>query len=135
MSSVVHRASGGNDRHLTIGAPFLTRRQKLCSVASGGDRVHAGAGGAARRAARRTTTKLLDPDTVAELAAEPRRRAGHARVWKQMCADGWAGIGWPKEYGGQGRSAIEQFIFFDESMRAGRPGADAHDQHASARRS
>ena len=38
-----------------------------------------------------------------------------------MCADGWAGIGWPKEYGGQGRSAIEQFIFFDESMRAGAP--------------
>ena len=38
-----------------------------------------------------------------------------------MCADGWAGIGWPKEWGGQGRSAIEQFIFFDESMRAGAP--------------
>jgi alkylation response protein AidB-like acyl-CoA dehydrogenase len=43
------------------------------------------------------------------------------RIWKQMCSDGWAGIGWPKEYGGQGRSAIEQFIFFDESMRAGAP--------------
>jgi 3-oxocholest-4-en-26-oyl-CoA dehydrogenase alpha subunit len=38
-----------------------------------------------------------------------------------MCADGWAGIGWPTEYGGQGRSAIEQFVFFDESMRAGAP--------------
>ena len=38
-----------------------------------------------------------------------------------MCADGWAGIGWPEEYGGQGRSAIEQFVFFDESMRAGAP--------------
>ena len=25
-------------------------------------------------------------------------------VWKQMCADGWAGVGWPKEWGGQGRS-------------------------------
>jgi alkylation response protein AidB-like acyl-CoA dehydrogenase len=38
-----------------------------------------------------------------------------------MGEDGWLGIGWPKEYGGQGRSAIEQFIFFDESMRAGAP--------------
>ena len=38
-----------------------------------------------------------------------------------MGADGWLGIGWPKEYGGQGRSPIEQFIFFDESMRAGAP--------------
>ena len=36
-----------------------------------------------------------------------------------MGADGWLGIGWPKEYGGQGRSPIEQFIFFDEAMHAG----------------
>ncbi len=42
-------------------------------------------------------------------------------VVRQMGRDGWLGIGWPKEYGGQGRSAIEQFIFFDESMRAGAP--------------
>ena len=52
-----------------------------------------------------------------------------------MAADGWLGIGWPKEYGGQGREPIEQFIFFDESMRAGRPGADAHASTPSARRS
>ena len=38
-----------------------------------------------------------------------------------MGQDGWLGIGWPKEWGGQGRSAIEQFIFFDESMRSGAP--------------
>ena len=42
-------------------------------------------------------------------------------VVRQMGADGWLGIGWPKEYGGQGRSQIEQFIFFAESMRAGAP--------------
>jgi hypothetical protein len=28
-----------------------------------------------------------------------------------MAQDGWLGIGWPKEYGGQGRTPIEQFIF------------------------
>ena len=38
-----------------------------------------------------------------------------------MGADGWLGIGWPTEYGGQGRSAIEQFIFYDEAQRAGAP--------------
>ncbi len=38
--------------------------------------------------------------------------------WPRM--DGWESAG-PKEWGGQGRSAIEQFIFFDESMRAGAP--------------
>jgi alkylation response protein AidB-like acyl-CoA dehydrogenase len=65
--------------------------------------------------------KLLDPDTVAGLS-RARGIGGPMRaVWKQMCADGWAGIGWPTEYGGQGRSAIEQFVFFDESMRAGAP--------------
>ncbi len=65
--------------------------------------------------------KLLDPATVAELsegqAVSPKTR----EVWKQMCADGWAGIGWPTEWGGQGKSAIEQFVFFDESMRSGAP--------------
>jgi alkylation response protein AidB-like acyl-CoA dehydrogenase len=65
--------------------------------------------------------KLLDPATVAELTAAHGTGESPRRIWKQMCTDGWAGIGWPKEYGGQGRSAIEQFIFFDESMRAGAP--------------
>ncbi|HZP39892.1 MAG TPA: acyl-CoA dehydrogenase family protein [Candidatus Binatia bacterium] len=39
----------------------------------------------------------------------------------QMGRDGWLGIGWPKEYGGQGRTPIEQFIFSDEVQRAGFP--------------
>jgi alkylation response protein AidB-like acyl-CoA dehydrogenase len=43
------------------------------------------------------------------------------KLWKQMASDGWAGIGWPKEFGGQGRTPIEQFVFFDESMRSGAP--------------
>ncbi len=65
--------------------------------------------------------QLLDPDTVAELAQGHGIGPKVRSVWKQMCADGWAGIGWPKEWGGQGKSAIEQFIFFDESMRSGAP--------------
>src|SRR3712207_5980517 len=40
---------------------------------------------------------------------------------KKMAGDGWLGLGWPKEYGGQGRSAIEQFVFYDEAQRAGVP--------------
>jgi alkylation response protein AidB-like acyl-CoA dehydrogenase len=32
---------------------------------------------------------------------------------KQMGRDGWLGVGWPKEYGGQGRSPIEQHLFFE----------------------
>ena len=49
--------------------------------------------------------KLLDPATVAELTGAHGIGEAPRRIWKQMCADGWAGIGWPKEYGGQGRSA------------------------------
>ena len=40
---------------------------------------------------------------------------------KKLGSDGWIGIGWPKEYGGQGRSPIEQYLFADEAQRAGFP--------------
>lgn len=65
--------------------------------------------------------KLLTPELVAQLSESHGVGPVMRKTWKQMCSDGWAGIGWPKEYGGQGRSAIEQFVFFDESMRAGAP--------------
>jgi alkylation response protein AidB-like acyl-CoA dehydrogenase len=42
-------------------------------------------------------------------------------VVRQIGADGWLGVGWPKEYGGQGRPATDQFVFFDEVQRAGAP--------------
>ena len=44
----------------------------------------------------------------------------HATV-RQMGRDGWLGIGWPKEYGGQGRPTSDQFIFFNEVQRARAP--------------
>ena len=73
---------------------------------------------------------LLTPEVEAELAQSARRRARPCARWSsRWAADGWLGIGWPKEWGGQGRSAIEQFIFFDESMRSGAPGAHADHQH------
>jgi alkylation response protein AidB-like acyl-CoA dehydrogenase len=76
---------------------------------------------ALRRELRAYYGKLLTPD-VREALHEgmgigPAMRA----VVRQMGEDGWLGIGWPTEYGGQGRSDIEQFIFFDESMRCGAP--------------
>jgi 3-oxocholest-4-en-26-oyl-CoA dehydrogenase alpha subunit len=40
---------------------------------------------------------------------------------RQVGRAGWLGIGWPTEFGGQGRSATDQFIFFDETRRAGAP--------------
>ena len=40
------------------------------------------------------------------------------RVIKQMGADGWMGVGWPTEYGGQGLGEIEQQIFANEAARS-----------------
>lgn len=40
---------------------------------------------------------------------------------RQIGADGWLGVGWPVEYGGHGRTPLEQYIFFDEANRAGVP--------------
>jgi alkylation response protein AidB-like acyl-CoA dehydrogenase len=64
---------------------------------------------------------LLTPEVEQQLADSHGIGPHMRRVVKQMAEDGWLGIGWPTEYGGQGRSAIEQYIFFDESMRAGAP--------------
>jgi len=66
---------------------------------------------------------------AALLPEEKRRKAGEEgvggqyfrEVVKLLGQDGWLGIGWPKEYGGQGRSIEEQFVFFDEVQRAGLP--------------
>jgi 3-oxocholest-4-en-26-oyl-CoA dehydrogenase alpha subunit len=65
--------------------------------------------------------RLLTPEVEAELARSRGVGPAMRRIVRQMGTDGWLGIGWPTEYGGQGRSAIEQFVFFDESMRAGAP--------------
>ena len=40
---------------------------------------------------------------------------------RQIGADGWLGVGWPEEYGGQGRTPVEQLIFFDEAQRSAAP--------------
>ena len=45
----------------------------------------------------------------------------HKEIIKQMGRDGWLGIGWPREYGGQGRGPVEQLIFLEEAARAGAP--------------
>ena len=44
------------------------------------------------------------------------------RAWQRKLHDaGWAGISWPKEYGGRGATLIEQAIFSEEMVRAKAP--------------
>ncbi|MFC8273170.1 acyl-CoA dehydrogenase family protein [Streptomyces sp. NPDC057271] len=47
--------------------------------------------------------------------------AAQRALLRRIGADGMLGLGWPPEYGGQGRGPDEQFVFFDEAYRAGAP--------------
>ncbi|MFE9459730.1 acyl-CoA dehydrogenase family protein [Streptomyces californicus] len=47
--------------------------------------------------------------------------ADQRRLLRRIGGDGLLGLGWPQEYGGQGRGPGEQFVFFDEAYRAGAP--------------
>lgn len=76
---------------------------------------------ALRRELRDYYRTLLTPDVEAALTEGRGVGPVTRQIVRRMGRDGWLGIGWPKEYGGQGRSEVEQFIFFDESMRSGAP--------------
>ncbi|MEU9413989.1 acyl-CoA dehydrogenase family protein [Streptomyces sp. NPDC048272] len=51
----------------------------------------------------------------------PEDPAAQRALLRRIGADGLLGLGWPVEYGGQGRGPDEQFVFFDEAYRAGAP--------------
>jgi 3-oxocholest-4-en-26-oyl-CoA dehydrogenase alpha subunit len=67
---------------------------------------------------------LVTPERRTALAAAT-GEFGDGTVYKdvirQMGHDGWLGLGWPKEWGGQARSRLEQLIFSDEAAIAGVP--------------
>ncbi len=47
-----------------------------------------------------------------------RHGATYERTIKKMGADGWMGVGWPKEFGGHGLGEVEQTIFANEAQYA-----------------
>jgi alkylation response protein AidB-like acyl-CoA dehydrogenase len=62
--------------------------------------------------------RLVTPALLAELqdkpeAGGPEDAPEYTKCLHRLGDDGWLGIGWPKEYGGQGKGPIEQYIFFD----------------------
>ncbi|HKJ24813.1 MAG TPA: acyl-CoA dehydrogenase family protein [Myxococcota bacterium] len=65
--------------------------------------------------------KVMTPELVAEVAGSEGGGPLFRAAMKQMGKDGLLGIGWPKEYGGQARSSIEQYLFSDEAQRSGFP--------------
>ncbi len=58
------------------------------------------------------------PRTHGRTAWNEPRAPDYRAVCKRLGDDGWLGVGWPSEYGGQGRGPVEQLIFFEEAERA-----------------
>lgn len=65
-------------------------------------------------------SKLITPEIREQLGAMEGGKL-YRDVIKQMGRDGWLGVGWPKEFGGLGKTWVEQQIWFDEARRAGAP--------------
>lgn len=67
---------------------------------------------------------LVTPEVKAGLSAAT-GEFGDTDIYKDVIrrlgSDGWLGIGWPEEYGGQARSMVEQLIFTDAAAVAGVP--------------
>ena len=67
--------------------------------------------------------KAVSPALVAEMRQAgnegdgPLARQFHQRLFEK----GWWGVGWPKEFGGLGRSAVDQFVYVEEMELAGAP--------------
>jgi alkylation response protein AidB-like acyl-CoA dehydrogenase len=76
---------------------------------------------ALRAELRRYFATLLPPEQRGAMDAPGANETVFRQVVRRLGQDGWLGLGWPKEYGGQDRSAVEQFIMFDEVQRAGIP--------------
>ncbi|HUF96722.1 MAG TPA: acyl-CoA dehydrogenase family protein [Ilumatobacter sp.] len=76
-----------------------------------------------QRELREYFAALMTPERRDALAGgiEAGGQQAYRDVVRQMGADGWLGISWPEQYGGQNRSMMEQLIFGDEASIAGVP--------------
>src|SRR5262245_21075959 len=74
------------------------------------------------RAAAREWLATNMPQTVRPESADLRARRDWDMAWqRRMYEAGWAGISWPREFGGRGATLMEQLIWYEEYARAGAP--------------
>jgi len=66
----------------------------------------------------KTRLRAYFAQLVAEMAHDG-GRPDYVATIRRMGEDGWLGLGWPVEFGGQGRGPVDQMIFVEESHWAG----------------
>ncbi|MFD4439705.1 acyl-CoA dehydrogenase family protein [Nocardia sp. NPDC058519] len=68
--------------------------------------------------------KLMTPERRAALSMTTGEYGSgnvYREVVREMGRDGWLTLSWPKEYGGQDRTTVDQLIFVEEAAIAGAP--------------
>lgn len=70
---------------------------------------------------RATLQQVMRPDRTHALSTRMEGGPEVRECVRALAAANLLGVGWPKEYGGRGFSAIEQFIFAEEAQRVNAP--------------
>lgn len=70
---------------------------------------------------RATLERVMTPERIAAIGDNIEGGPAVRDTVRALAQAGLLGVGWPKEYGGRGFSAIEQFIFSEEARRVGAP--------------
>ncbi len=74
-----------------------------------------------RNEIRAALEEVMTPERSAAVAERIEGGTAVRECVRALAAANLLGVGWPKEYGGRGFSAVEQFIFAEEARRVGAP--------------
>src|SRR5215217_6504694 len=74
-----------------------------------------------RKEIRSSLKAVMTPDRIAAVAGRMEGGVAAKDCVRALGAANLLGVGWPKEYGGRGFTALEQFIFFEEAQRLNTP--------------
>ncbi len=74
---------------------------------------------ALRDEVRQFISENITPDVAAEMEEGGGRGPTVRALRKKIAERGWLGIAWPKEYGGQGKDQMTQYIVEEEFFRVG----------------
>lgn len=76
---------------------------------------------ALRKEMREYFLTLMTPENKKNIRGNEESGELYEQLIRQMGKDGWLALGFPEEYGGQGKGTVEQLMFFEEALLAGAP--------------